>query len=537
MRVRPSTIGMSLAMIAALLPLAAALADQPDPHQRPLIDGCQRTQAGILAMTNPEWVYVNRAQVLQDRLNGDPAAGRQTAEGLVEDIHPAGNDLYWDHEFGDVDIDIKLDPQYGFLARSGEDGIGLEWEDALLPMWAWPQNGDHVKVSGSYIWDCGHWGDGGLGPGPAGTISALAPYDPYETAQDLADPGTISGESTELHPLYEVGTYRTDAAGLLAGTPSVLARLDAWVSGDGGWALGEEECALLGLPTAATRACSRYRDVGGTYSYTMTLPPKPVDANTHTLIVNPVVVHSETDAALAATIVNVVPDETNGKVSVSFTLPHDQTPQHFGISVEAGWSADPTPVVHQVATISNIHFEKSLDGAQQLGGSEPNQNPVNNGPELLNLDPGEWVMVAQANGHWQWFLPTPSRTGLVMANTDIQPGTTFDYYLPAGVTPRLFVNGRECDIPHIDCLHDYYGGHEQTPLAELGYNDHPGRVIDNSLGNFKDTGRPMTPGSNVYRPRANPGTGPSSGNEWDSDYTCGATSCYSITATLTSTPV
>src|SRR5439155_5968457 len=152
------------------------------------------------------------------------------------------------------------------------DSIGTEWEEYLIPQWAWPQIGDRVRESGNWIWDCGHWGNGPADP--TGLSSSVIPYDPVETSQDLLKPGTIHGESTELHPLYEVATFRKDAAGILSGTPSVLSRLDVWLNGDGGWANAEEECALLGIPPLASHLCSRYRDIAGTYSYTLELGPR-----------------------------------------------------------------------------------------------------------------------------------------------------------------------------------------------------------------------------------------------------------------------
>src|SRR5206468_4750927 len=128
----------------------------------------------------------------------------------------------------------------------------------------------------SWIWDCGHWGNG-----PADDthgVSQLAPYDPVETGKDFTSPGAIRGEQTELHPLYEVATFRKEAAGILQGVRGgrELQHLDVWISGDGGPALSEEECALYGIPSGSAfpPACSRNRDVGGTYSYTMNVGPR-----------------------------------------------------------------------------------------------------------------------------------------------------------------------------------------------------------------------------------------------------------------------
>src|SRR5439155_20566517 len=141
------------------------------------------------------------------------------------------------------------------------------------------------------IWDCGHWGNG---PADETGLSELLPYDPEETLKDLASGGTaIRGEQTELHPLYQVATWRKDAAGILRGVSGGrdLQRLDVWINGDGGPALAEEECNLIGVPgfgaavpqASPMQPCSRYRDVGGSYSYTMHL-----GAAAGHVVVNPV---------------------------------------------------------------------------------------------------------------------------------------------------------------------------------------------------------------------------------------------------------
>src|SRR2546429_1445041 len=90
---------------------AAAAASGPDSHQQPLVDGCQRSNAMDLTLSTPEWVYVNRSDVLAGRLAGDTTAGRETAAGVVDSIHPAGDDLYVNHHYNDPDIGVQPDPQ------------------------------------------------------------------------------------------------------------------------------------------------------------------------------------------------------------------------------------------------------------------------------------------------------------------------------------------------------------------------------------------------------------------------------------------
>src|SRR4051812_37688193 len=95
--VRLWALASAASLVAVLLAGPATSADQPPPppdsHRQSLEDGCQRSNGMDLTLTTPEWVYVNRSQVLADRLAGSATAGRQTVEGVVDDIHPAGDDL------------------------------------------------------------------------------------------------------------------------------------------------------------------------------------------------------------------------------------------------------------------------------------------------------------------------------------------------------------------------------------------------------------------------------------------------------------
>src|SRR5919198_3678322 len=117
-----------LSLLMAAPSSAAAPAERPDSHHQPLLDGCQRSNAMDLTLTTPEWVYVNRSEVLGKRLAGDQTAGRQTVEGVVADIHPAGDDLYVNHDYNDVDIDVTPDPGSANLVATGNGGdLGTEW--------------------------------------------------------------------------------------------------------------------------------------------------------------------------------------------------------------------------------------------------------------------------------------------------------------------------------------------------------------------------------------------------------------------------
>jgi hypothetical protein len=274
---------------------------------------------------------------------------------------------------------------------------------------------------------------------------------------------------------------------------------------------------LYGITNAilARVVCSPARDIGGVYTYT--IPPLPKPSPSSRLIVNPVIVHPETDQELRGMPVSVKGDPATGSVTVSFALPHTPVPQRYGITVEAGWTQAAPAVRHHI-TLDSIHIERSLDGE-----SESNLNPGGI-PAEQTPDPGDWVLYANVAGQW---IRIP-----VYETTDdltVPLGIAFDVLLPAGVAPLLFVSGHECDEPLMDCRREGYG-QTAVPLefTELGFNDRPGRIEEHG------SGVALLPGTAVYRPEANPD--PGSGNEDLSDAVCGPNACYQITATWTVIP-
>ncbi|TMK19655.1 MAG: hypothetical protein E6G68_05700 [Actinobacteria bacterium] len=522
-RTRTRSAALALGIVTTVGVLAAGAlpgraAGGPDSSTQPLLDGCQRSDSLELATSTPEWTYVDANDVRTARLSGDETAGRRTIVGTVVESRPSGEDLYITHDFNDYNILVRPDRGYEGLLATGNLAPGDEhnllegeWEVTAIPLWAWASAGDRVRVSGSWAWDCGHWGNSAADPTG---LSQLLVYDPVETLQDVAQPGTIRGETTELHPMYEIAVVRAHAAGRLLGYGAhQLSWLDVWINGDGTPAHSIEECALRGITVAAVArvACPRARDVGGTYSYTFKLRPRP--SKTSRLIVNPPFLHPETVPELRSIPVSIVPNVRRGTVTVRFTLPHGTTPQRYGITVTAGWSDD-APAVQRVVRLDRIHIVRSLDGA-----SEPNLNPAGV-PAEYTPDPGEWVLYANVSGHW---VQIPG-IAQVRDGQNVPIGATLRFFSPRGIAPTLFVSGHECDEPLMDCPHE---GTSQTPqllsVVELGFNDRPGRIQRDGFG------LPMRPGAALYHPPANPD--PHSGNEDLSDAICGPVGCYLLTAT------
>ena len=499
-------LAAGLALLA--IPPATAQEPGPDPHRQPLVDGCQRSNTFTLARTTPEWVYVDRARAMQDLLAGDPLHGVRRASGRVVESRPAGEDLYLNHDYHDMNVFFVPDAPFTGLMAQGQTVLEGELEASNIPLWAMPAPGDHLVMSGSWIWDCGHWGNSAADPSG---LSQFLVYDPVETGQDLLAPGAIRGEETELHPFHEVATTRAGAAGRLAGRriATELSRLDVWITGDGGGALAEEECALQGIPITpfTQQMCPKVRDVGGNYSYVLKLGPRP--ARGSRIVVNPVRVHKETHADVAGVPVKVQPDPAKGVVTVSFSLPHSTTAQPFGITVEAGWTGAARAVRHRVR-MDSIHIAGALDGV-----TEPNHNPIS-GPEQAPA-PGEWVLYAEVSGHWVQ-LPVAQVTD----GQTIPLGIVLDFWLPKGARPTLFVSGHECDEPIITCTDERFGAEPTAPSTELGFNDRPGRI------ELMNAGVPLTLGTATYAPMTNPA---GAGNEDLSDATCGRNGCYQLRVT------
>ena len=171
------------ALVCAATASARSTAQPTSPDQ-PLRDGCQRAVVNQLFLKSPEWVYVYR----------DPSI--RVAEGVTRVTHAAKDDAPGGHAFYDFNSNLVPDRPYRYLlggsasARTGnfagaegsEDfrRLHYEWESGTLPFFAWPTDGDRVKLWGSWIWDCGHFTQG----------------------------QRVSGESSELHPLNGIVVTR-----------------------------------------------------------------------------------------------------------------------------------------------------------------------------------------------------------------------------------------------------------------------------------------------------------------------------------------
>jgi len=147
---------MRIPAVAALLLLvlaspagAADLQSSPARLTQPLADGCQRNAVGLLTNTTAHWTYVYRDNPGQQF--------QRVAEGVVGQTHVGAGDLPQAHDWYDLNFDLTAEPAYSY-PTVGEPTLHRERESGNTTFFAYPSDGDHVKVWGNWIWDCGHWG-------------------------------------------------------------------------------------------------------------------------------------------------------------------------------------------------------------------------------------------------------------------------------------------------------------------------------------------------------------------------------------------
>jgi hypothetical protein len=457
-----------IAVIAAA-PATASVATGPDSRTQPLADGCQRSPVGLLTFTSPEWVYVNR----------DPTA--RVVEGVAHSTHTAGGDLPEGHNWYDLNSNISVDPQYSNLLSSAnfagdpssEDygRLHVEWETGSVPSFVWPTESDRVKLWGSWAWDCGHWGQG-LGdpdyvlPGSGET--------PFST--------NVPGESTEFHPMQAMVVTRNNPY-----LPSAQAtETDVYISNDGTLAHAQEQCAYEHPATTQASygpdytACvqdptKQHQTINDrNYTFFVPAPPKP---------------------SASATLRYHVVDRTHGngpqeqvKVlsnGIQVTVPFKGFPDNggsltYGKSVFVGWQPSASnPPVHLRAQFQTLKVIHSLDPNPSRG-------------TQTGTPPGEYNLYLDLNGFWKFLNDWAPGLGAVTDGQSFTLGHSVEFYVQNGKGVRMFVHGRECDLPKINPC---------PATAELSDdNDLPGDAIDQFSSAQAAIGtHTLTPASGNYQ--------------------------------------
>jgi hypothetical protein len=459
MRVRWVALGAGLALVAGSV-VAVRAADHHDSKTESIADGCGREDLALLGdaaatmiggahpTVAASWVYVN----------GDNRP--KTVEGTALGVHTAGTDLFGVHDTYDLNVDVKPDADYEELlsSRNAEESppqIHDEWEAGLAPLFAWPAVGDHVRQTGSHIWDCGHWQ----------SEARKIPQSDHIPGDPLAEAGVeeIGGESIEIHPISEFATWRTHGDFVpRAGARAVHAsRLDVAISNQGGKAKGVEECALLSRrkPAAAAarlaagRGCSSVQKVAGRrYVYELKAPGKRPSRRSRLMV------HQEVRYAHRAPKASEVDVSLSGDTA-RITVPFDKVTasnqlQDFGATWHAWWSDDKTPVHRFRVTLTGVTINNNLDTDSGDDASNP----------LITPD-GEWNMFVEMGGQWtNLHDPRPGFTDLIPALGAVPSAKTGPVALStAKVSPvevavgdrgsvHLFSDARECDQPgYVDC--------------------------------------------------------------------------------------
>jgi hypothetical protein len=420
-------------------PVPAPQAVDPNGLDQPLQDGCQRTPVGLLTFTSPEWVFVYS----HEDFNPDPARAR-LMEGTAEFADVAGGDLPQGHAFYDFNIDVDLDPAYQYLAGSANGGkLHVEWELGTLPPYAWATEGDRLKNWGSWIWDCGHWGQG----------FAFDPDDPAGTIGNDTDyflPGTgptaqVEGEGTEFHPMQGVLVTRWNPSEPQVGETQT----DSFFSSAGTHAHASSQCALDNPAPAPTEgippvgypptwsACvnnpaNEWQPVNDRdYTFFVPVPPKPTaDAKPRFRVLDRGAAGSGPEQ-----LYQVGPD------GVEVTVPFKDFGSQgdalaFARSFFVGWTGliQYRPA-HLQVDLNSVTVHDSLDS--------PGFSPSTGFP------PGEYGMYLDVNGNWTYLNDFAPGLNEVFDETTLDLDKTLDIYVPAGQPVNLLMDTRECDLPKI----------------------------------------------------------------------------------------
>jgi hypothetical protein len=211
-----------LAVVIAVLALVAgaAAAGGPNPITQPPLDGCARDPAALSQGLAPPLVYVNRA------------AQPQELAGVVAAVAPSA----------DLDIAVTPDSASSFLLAAGAKSLEVARDATTVPAFAWPEPGDRVQLSGSWVWNCAKW--------------------------------KPAGERTELHPFRTLWEQRAVAAA----SPWGETEGDLFVSTDSTQAGVVADCALQPSYTACLTTQPQWHDVSGAYRFVLPAPPRPPGA-------------------------------------------------------------------------------------------------------------------------------------------------------------------------------------------------------------------------------------------------------------------
>lgn len=433
--------------LAAPLPALAKTPKHPTGLKQPLKDGCQRADVPLGLGVSPEWVYVYK----------DPTI--RSASGVVVVSHNSLDDAIIQHEWYDYNGNLVVGKQFKYLiagsssshtnnfADAGEEfgRLHFEWEQGSLPFFAWPTDGDHATIWGSWIWDCGHWSN-----------------------TENNQPGSkTTGEHSELHPLNAIAINRKAP---YSPTKSE-SETDVYISNDGTIAHAVEQCAKThkpakksppqydsGFKPCTQKTANKKQPLAKSYSFFVPAPQKPSkNAKLSFRVVNQV--HSAGTQSIKV--------KSNG---LAVTV---KTKSKYGKSFFVSWKGDkakPTPLKVTLKSLTIVHADPNPSSPQ-------------------DQTPPTWDLYLNVNGYWQllnnW---APALSGVTDGQV-IALDKTIDVNVPKGSGVWLQVGGRECDEPADTTVFNTYarivkpcGANRDeinsNPLLLLS-NDYPGLILDN----------------------------------------------------------
>lgn len=446
--------------LAAGAGVAARRLSGPDPRTQAVLDGCRRSTNGLVLREAPAWVYVGDAAA--------PASGPlptpRWAHGVVSahaelyfGAHPSSADLPSAHDAYDLNFNLRVDSRDADLlggdpaARTGNfEGEGeqagrlhVERESNVLPMFAWPEDGDRVEVLGSWVWDCGHW-----------------------------DPG---GERTELHPYRALWVQRRRPS---PRSPYGESEGDLVVSTDATPAGVIADCAHRTKDDApAFKTClgtaPKWQDASGDYRFFLPAPPKP--SRRSRLVVRLVDAGSTKDAPSVG-----LERQATGVVA-SLRVPATPVGRRLVVAkqVFAGWAPMPVsklPEHVRVAFLSML-VRRAMDPGCPPGSSGCVSKESTRDGQISGA-PGEWNVYVDVNGVWRAWKPPlfRARDGQL-----VRGGGRADVYVPLRGRLRVLATGRECDFGALAFSDQSRALYPCPASGEVGNpigDDDPGLVVD-----------------------------------------------------------
>jgi hypothetical protein len=467
---RPRAIALAVVLAALAIPATATAAPtRPDADTQPLEDGCQRSPGPFIVEAEagvpgtPEWAYVYR----------DPTV--RVAQGVATNTRIGPGDLPNDHVTYDLSSNIDVVPRDAYLlagdpsTKTGNFGgddestgrLHVEWEYGDVPRFAWPTENDRVKLWGSWVWDCGHWGQGFSSDPNDPTATLINDVDFFLPGEgELEGDQGLRGEQTEFHPMRAMVITR-DHPYLPKGRAS---ETDAFISSQGTEAHTEEECArkhpaapgTLEYPPSyancvlfgSTRQPANDRN----YRFFVPAPPKPFPRARLAYRV-------EQRIAGNAPRERIEVGRRGLRVTVPFKGFHgDGGPLEYGKSFFVRWRHDPRPRPTRLQVhLGKLTINHSLD---------PNPNQ----PFQLAPPPGEYGVYLDVNGYWKYLNDWAPGLAAVNDGDSFDLGHTIGIRVPRGRGLRVFVMSRECDLPTIKPC--------PSPGETATDNDDPGLALD-----------------------------------------------------------